>query len=195
MKWTVKMQDRLMGVCLVEERDMGYLRVKDLVWRDSRLYAVVREWEEDEEGNVVEHEEPEAILRRIPVIAGYEHVVLKLINGRDPNELLFPESHPLPYGQALYTLERRYAARLYEMLSGCPPPVDNRRPGLSHADVDLEQYDIAAVYVVAQVLGRVLYPPGDVVLEYISRRSHRPRRERKRAPLSSVLGPVDTRES
>jgi hypothetical protein len=78
---------------------MGLLRVKDLVWRDGRLSAVVREWEEDEEGNVVEHKEPEAILRWIPVITGYEHVLLKLINGRDPNELLFPESHPCRMGR------------------------------------------------------------------------------------------------
>jgi hypothetical protein len=182
MKWTIKMLDRLLGVCLVEERDIGYLRVKDLVWRDGRLYAVVREWEEDEEGNVVEYEEPEAILRWIPVIAGYEQWVLKLTKGRDPNESLFPEAHPLPYGETLYTLERRYARRLYEMISGRTPPVDNRRPGWSHTDVDLEQYDIAAVYVVAQVLGRVLYPPGNVVLQYISHGTHRPRRERKRAP-------------
>jgi hypothetical protein len=81
------------------------------------------------------------------------------------------------------------------MLSGCPPPVDNRRPALSDTDVDLEQYDIAAVYVVAQVLGRVSYPPGEVVLEYIRRRSHRPRRERRHVSASSVLRPVDTRKS
>ena len=101
-------------------------------------------------------------------------MLLELIEGRGPDEHVFPEVH-LPPRSILYVLERQYAAALYTMFSGRTPPIDNTRVRLDdnkdYEDIDFQKYDEDAVRDVARVLGRTYMSPGLFAIRYIGRRS------------------------
>jgi hypothetical protein len=162
---------------------MRVLLVKNIVWRENRLYVVLREQEIEPFPAIPEGRSHLKGYERyiwmvgeswLPVIAGREQVLLELIEGRDPDEHVFPEVH-LPAPRILYLLERQYAADLYTMFSGRTPPIDHRRVRLDddkdYEDIDTQKYDEDTVRDVARVLGRSFMSPGLFAIRYIGRRS------------------------
>jgi hypothetical protein len=111
----------------------------------------------------------------VPVIAGQEQILLQLIEGRSPEEHVFPEVH-MPPRQILKQLERQYASRLYTMFSGLTPPIDNRRSEDWMDDLDTSRYDEDAVYDVARVLSYPLNMADLFAMRYIGQRSARRRK-------------------
>ena len=169
MKWNTKIQARVLSICWLNEIELEGLLVKDIVWRDGILYAVIRERNDDESQEVDK--------KWIPVIAGYEQMLLDILKGRDPDENAFSGWYLFLSEKRLYSLERRYAPRLYTMLSGCVPPIDNRRPDPGEENLSLDQYNVAVVYVVAHVLRWDCDAPGYIAATYIGRRSSKRKKE------------------
>ena len=183
MKHSHKRERRLLRACWLREREMRVLLVKNIVWRENRLYVVLREQEIEPFPAIPEGRSHLKGYERyiwmvgeswLPVIAGREQVLLELIEGRDPDEHVFPEVH-LPAPRILYLLERQYAADLYTMFSGRTPPIDHRRVRLDddkdYEDIDTQKYDEDTVRDVARVLGRSFMSPGLFAIRYIGRRS------------------------
>jgi hypothetical protein len=192
MKYANEAERRLLRVCWLREREMRGLFVKDIVWREGRLYAVFKDQEIEPFPDLPEgrdqlkgHERYIWMVGQhwIPVIAGQEQVLLELIKGRAPDEHVFPEVH-LPPRRILNVLERQYAAALYTMFSGRTPPIDNTRVRLNddkdYEDIDLQKYDEDAVRDVARVLGRSWMSPGLFAIRYIGRRSSEPEGKEQR---------------
>ncbi len=183
MKHSHKRERRLLRACWLREREMRVLLVKNIVWREDRLYVVLKEQEIEPFPAIPEGRIHLKGYERyiwmvgeswLPVIAGREQVLLELIEGRDPDEHVFPEVH-LPPRRILYLLERQYAADLYTMFSGRTPPIDHTRVRLDddkdYEDIDTQKYDEDAVRDVARVLGRSFMSPGLFAIRYIGRRS------------------------
>ncbi len=196
MKYSHKTECRLLRACWLCEREMRDLLVKNIVWREDRLYVVLKEQEiepfpaiPEGRGQLKGHERYIWMVGEswLPVIAGQEQVLLKLIERRDPDEHVFPEVH-LPPPRILYLLERQYAADLYTMFSGRTPPIDHTRVRLDddkdYEDIDFQKYDEDAVRDVARVLGRSFMSPGLFAIRYIGRRS--PGRRGKEQSVGNV---------
>ncbi len=114
------------------------------------------------------------------MIVGHEQVLLQLIEGRAPEEHVFPEVH-MPPPRVWTRLKHQYASRLYTMFSGLTPPIDNRRTTdyEDYSDVHY-RYDAEAVYDVTHVLGEPLYMADYIAMRSIGRRS--PRRRKGKDP-------------
>jgi hypothetical protein len=181
MKYSDETERRLLSACWLREREMRDLLVKNIVWRESRLYVVLKDREIEPFPDIPEGRDQFKGYERyiwmvgecwLPVIAGQEQMLLELIEGRGPDEHVFPEVH-LPSPRILNVLERQYAADLYTMFSGRTPPVDNTRirSDGDYEDIDPQRYDEDAVRDVAHVLGYSWMSPGWFAIRYIGRRS------------------------
>jgi hypothetical protein len=195
MKYSYETERRLLSVCWLREREMRDLLVKNIVWREGRLYVVLKDREIEPFPAIPEgrdqlkgHERYIWMVGEswLPVIAGQEQVLLELIEGRDPDEHVFSEVH-LPPPRILDRLERQYAAALYTMFSGRTPPIDNTRIRLDddkdYEDIDSQKYDEDAVRDVARVVGRSYMSPGLFAIRYIGRRSPRQKKRRETAAV------------
>lgn len=182
-KYSNETERRLLSVCWLHERKMRDLLVKNIVWKEGRLYTVLKDSEIEPYPAIPEgrdqlkgHERYIWMVGEswFPVIARQEQVLLELTEGRGPAEHVFPEVH-LPPRRILHFLERQYAAALYTMFSGRTPLIDNTRIRLNddrdYEDIDFQKYDEDAVHDVARVLGRTFMSPGLFAIRYIGRRS------------------------
>jgi hypothetical protein len=190
MKRNDEIERRVLGVCWLDEDEMRDLLVKDLVWKEGWLYAVHRwsDWSDAPFLDLLNRDHHRAYEKYIwivgeswvPVIVGHEQVLLQLIEGRDPEEHVFPEVH-MPPPRVRTRLKHQYASRLYTMFSGLTPPIDNRRitDYEDYSDVHY-RYDVEAVYDVTHVLGEPLYMADYIAMRSIGRRS--PRRRKGKDP-------------
>ncbi len=171
---------------------MRDLLVKNIVWKENRLYVVFKDSKIEPFPDIPQGRDPLKGYEHsiwivgecwYPVIAGQEYVLLELIEGRGSDEPVFPEVH-LPPRRSLDALERQYAAALYTMFSGRTPPVDNTRirPDGDHDDINPQRYDENAVRDVAHVLGRSWMSLGLFAIRYIGRRS--PGRKKRKETLA-----------
>jgi hypothetical protein len=171
---------------------MRDLLVKDMLWKEDRLYVVLKTREIEPFPDILhgrdqlkghEHYIWTGGECWLPVIPGQEHVLLELIEGRGPDEHVFPEVHLTPQ-RSLDALERQYAVALYTMFSGRTPPVDNTRirPAGDYEDINPQRYDEDAVRDVAHILGRSWMSPGLFAIRYIGRRS--PGRKKRKEALA-----------
>ena len=95
--------------------------------------------------------------RDVPVLAGHEEAVLRMVEGRDPEERIF--GRRLPSHADFHAERRAYSQALYIQLSGRDlPPKEGRLPRGS--------YDREAVLVVSRALG---HNRVDVVLRHYLR--------------------------
>ena len=194
MKYSNETERRLLSVCWLREREMRDLLVKNVVWKEKRLYVVFKERQIEPFPDIPQGRDSlkgyEHVIWMVgeswlPVISGQEQVLLELIEGRDPDEHVFPEVH-LPPPRILDVLERQYAAALYTMFSGRTPPVDNTRIRLDgdYEDINPLRYDEDAVRDVAHVLGRSWMAPGLFAIRYIGH--HLPGQKGKEQSVSNV---------
>jgi hypothetical protein len=194
MKYSNETERRLLSVCWLREREMRDLLVKNVVWKEKRLYVVFKERQIEPFPDIPQGRDSlkgyEHVIWMVgeswlPVIAGQEQVLLELIERRDPDEHVFPEVH-LPPARILDVLERQYAAALYTMFSGRTPPVDNTRIRLDgdYEEINPQRYDEDAVRDVAHVLGRSWMAPGLFAIRYIGR--HLPGQKGKEQSVGNV---------
>lgn len=185
MKRNDTIERQVLGTCWLEEEEMQNLLVKDLIWKEGWLYAVLKweDWDEDPFLDLLNREHHAMYEKYIwlvgehwvPVIAGQEQILLQLIEGRRPEEHVFSEVH-MPPLHVLKQLERQYASRLYTMFSGLTPPIDNRRSEECMDDLDTSRYDEDAVYDVARVLSYPLDMADLFAMRSIGQRSARQRK-------------------
>jgi integrase len=113
----------LIGFCLacgLRREELRDLRVRDVYVRPSDQQLVT---------HVVKGKGGKG--REVPVFPGREQNVLALIEGRDPDERVFPR---LPVDADIHQYRRQFAQELYEALSGRPlPPSEGR---LRSSDLD-----------------------------------------------------------
>jgi integrase len=126
--------------CGLRREELRDLHVRDVYWRRDDHALVVR---------VVRGKGGK--WREAPVLAGQEAQVLRVTEGRHPNDPVFAH---LPEQLDLQALRRTYARLLYQQLSGRPIP---------QADAPLETVDLQAVLQVSRALG---HNRVDVVLTY-----------------------------
>lgn len=128
------------------------LKVGDVIWRDGRLCIHVREVRWHEQAHIDE--------RIAPVVPGQEQAVLRLVEGRAPEERVFRDRALLvPSRRIMYTLRRRYARALY--LSYDP---GRRLPGPGKREISSPRdYDEEAARKVAAALGRPDADPKDLM--------------------------------
>src|SRR6266852_2582025 len=82
------------------------LQVGDVVWHDGRLSVHVKEYRVRDWVRTAEH--------LAPVVPGREQAVLRLVEGRPPEERVFGGlALPLPTRRVMYSLRRQYARALY----------------------------------------------------------------------------------
>jgi hypothetical protein len=180
MKRNDDIERRVLGICWLYEDEMRDLLVKDLVWKEGWLYAIHRWGDFEPYLGISLQDDAKAYEkyiwkvgeRWVPVIAGQEQVLQQLIEGRGPQEHVFPEVH-MPSRRVLKRLKRQYASRLYTMLSGFAPPIDNRTINGEYQSIS--RYE-DAVYDVVHVLGSEPKYADIVAIRYIGQRSPRRRK-------------------
>ena len=132
------------------------LKVGDVFWLDGRLSVHVREfrWQ----GQLLTAE------RVAPVVPGQEQAVLRLVEGRAPEERVFRDrALRVPSRRTLYTLRRQYGRALY--LAYDP---DRRLPGPAKREITSPRdYDETAARKVAAALGRPEADAAHVMRRYV----------------------------
>ncbi len=137
MRWET--ESNFLRACWLDRLEARCLFVRDVGWKEGRLYVFVRKIVI--KGRVLGGE------RVVPVVPGREHAVLRMIEGRDPEERVFTH---LPRRREFCTLRRQYGQGLYRSSApGRKLPAPNKRH-LSSPD----DYDEAAAKEVAKALGR-----------------------------------------
>jgi len=76
MKWET--ESNFLRACWLDRLEARCLLIRDVGWKEGRLYVFVRKIVI--EGAVLRDE------RVVPVVPGREHAVLRMIEGRDPEE-------------------------------------------------------------------------------------------------------------
>ncbi len=198
MKRNDEIERHVLGVCWLYEDEMRDLLVKDLVWKEGWLYAVCRwrDWSGEpflDLLNPDNHQPYKKYIyivgeRWVPVITEQEHVLQQLIEGRGPNDHVFPEVH-MPSRHVLKRLKRQYASRLYTMFSGLTPPIDNRTINGEYQSIS--RYE-DAVYDVAHVLGFEPKYTDVVAIRYIGQRSPRRRKGESSTTIKKRLSAEQT---
>lgn len=190
MKHYDETESRLLRACWLSERELRDLLVKQVAWRNDRLYVILKDREIEPfldlppgRDQLKGHEQFIWMVgeRWVPVIAGQEHVLLELTTGCDPDGHVFSQVH-LPSRRKQFMLQREYARALYTMFSGHPSPEDNTRlrpDKRQYEDIDTQRYDADAVADVAHVLGLAWTSPGWFALTYIGHRSPRPKKRKE----------------
>lgn len=132
------------------------LKVRDVIWLDGRLCIHVRE--------VRWHEQVHIAERIAPVVPGQEQAVLRLVEGRAPEERVFRDRALLvPSRRIMYTLRRRYARALYLLYDP-----GRRLPGPGKREITSPRdYDEAAARKVAAAMGRPEADPVDLMRWYV----------------------------
>jgi hypothetical protein len=132
------------------------LKVRDVVWLDGGLCIHVREVRWREQIHIAEH--------IAPVVPGQEQAVLRLVEGRGPEERVFRDRALLvPSRRIMYTLRRRYARALY--LSYDP---GRKLPGPAKREITSPRdYDETAARKVAAALGRPEADPAELMRWYV----------------------------
>ena len=132
------------------------LKVGDVLWLDGGLSVHVREFQW--QGQLLTAE------RSVPVVPGQEQAVLRLVEGRSPEERVFRDrALRVPPWRTLYTLRRQYGRALY--LAYDP---DRRLPGPAKREITSPRdYDEEAARKVAAALGRPEADPADVIRRYV----------------------------
>ena len=138
MKWEAR--SNFILACRLHRRELWNLLVKDIRWKDARLYVFVRKILIGDSLGVDE--------RLIPVVPGQEHAILYLSVMRDPNEWVFISFH-IPLHCTLYTLRRHYTQAFNRFLAPDRTlPAPNKQQFTSPND-----YDEAAAMEVAKAMG------------------------------------------
>ena len=124
------------------------LQVRDVIWRDGHLSVHVKEFRVRDWVRIAEH--------IAPVVPGQEPSVLRLVEGRAPEERVFSRpALPVPSWRVVYSLRRHYARALY--LSFDP---GRRLPGPGKREITSPRdYDEEAARKVAAALG---HPDADL---------------------------------
>lgn len=132
------------------------LKVGDVVWLDGGLSVHVREFWWQEQLLTAE--------RSVPVVPRREQAVLRLVEGRGPEERVFRDrALRVPPRRTLYTLRRQYGRALY--LAFDP---GRRLPGPAKREITSPRdYDETAARKVAAALGRPEADPADVMRQYV----------------------------
>ncbi len=124
------------------------LQVGDVVWHDGRLSVHVKEYRVRDWVRTAEH--------LAPVVPGREQAVLRLVEGRPPEERVFGGlALPLPTRRVMYSLRRQYARALYLYYDP-----SRRLPGPGKREISSPRdYDEEAARKVAAALG---HPDADL---------------------------------
>jgi hypothetical protein len=119
------------------------LQVGDIIWRDGRLCVHIREYRSLDQVVITE--------RIAPVVPGQVQAVLRLVEGRAPQEQVFSRpALPVPTRHVMYSLRRHYARALY--LSYDP---QRKLPGPAKREITSpREYDEEAARKIAAALGR-----------------------------------------
>ena len=129
--------------CGLERDEAWHLRVGDVIWRDGHLCVHIRENRSLDRVVITEH--------IAPVVPGQEQAVLRLVEGRAPEERVFSRPVlPVPSWRVMYALRRQYVRALY--LSYDP---GRRLPGPGKREIrSPRDYDEMAARRVAAALGQ-----------------------------------------
>ena len=127
----------------LDQGEAWQLQVGDVIWRDGHLCVHVKEYRVHEWVRTAEH--------IAPVIPGQEQAVLRLVEGRAPEERVFSRpALPVPSWRVIYSLRRQYARALY--LSYEP---GRKLPGPAKREITSPRdYDEGAARKVAAAVGR-----------------------------------------
>ncbi len=140
----------------LDQGEAWQLKVGDVIWRDGHLCIHVKEFRWHEQVLIAE--------RIAPVVPGQEQAVLRLVEGRAPEERVFRDlALPVPSWRVVYTLRRQYGRALY--LSYDP---GRRLPGPGKREImSPRDYDAAAARKVAAAMGRPEADPVDLMRWYV----------------------------